>query len=66
MAKIAGSIPAEPTNTIQGGIVPVMNNVAGFGLFIDAGSIPAEPTIFYGAFFEYILNTTFLPIAPLG
>ena len=43
MAKIAGSIPAEPTNANLGGIAPAMNNVAGFSLFIDAGSIPAEP-----------------------
>ncbi len=65
MAKIAGSIPAEPTNANLGGIVPVMNNIAGFSLFIDAGSIPAEPTNLHGAFFEYILNTTSLAITPL-
>ena len=35
--------PSPPIDD-RGGIAPVMNNVVGFGLFIDAGSIPAEPT----------------------
>ena len=45
MAKIAGSIPAEPTNSSYGGIAPAMNSPAGFGLFIGTGSNLAEPTI---------------------
>ena len=66
MAKIAGSIPAEPTNANIGGIAPAIHNIAGYSLFIGAGSIPTELTNLHGAFFEYILNTTFLAIAPLG
>jgi hypothetical protein len=45
MAKIAGSIPAEPTSQPnKAGIEPATNNPTGFGEFVGAGSIPAEPT----------------------
>ena len=42
--------------TSRGRIAPVVNNIAGFGLFTDAGSIPAEPTIRHGGRIAPVVN----------